>query len=216
MAADSKDAVARLQLVDGYRFTATFPSVAGAQPITLDEAPPLGEGAGPTPAGLIAAAIGGCVSASLTLCLNKAHLEPDAVNAHVIAHIARNAEGRLRIEGVDVDLTPCFAGTDEGRFERCKALYEDFCIVTESVRRGIPVHVHLARCGEELKRCAYGKLRDFSRRLMIGRGAARASRAPVAGLGYLQDQVEDTDEQQQVEEDAHQITSPCEVEKLKS
>ena len=154
MAADSKDAVAHVQLVDGYRFTATFPSVAGAQPITLDEAPPLGEGAGPTPAGLLAAAIGGCLSASLTLCLNKAHLEPDAVNAHVIAHIARNAEGRLRIEGVDVDLTPCFAGTDEGRFERCKALYEDFCIVTESVRRGIPVHVHLARCGEELKRCA--------------------------------------------------------------
>src|SRR4030095_2520739 len=72
MAADSKDAVAHVQLVDGYRFTATFSSVAGAQPITLDGAPPLGEGAGPTPAGLLAAAIGGCLSASLTLCLNKA------------------------------------------------------------------------------------------------------------------------------------------------
>jgi organic hydroperoxide reductase OsmC/OhrA len=72
----------------------------------------------------------------------------------VTAHIARNDEGRLRVEGIDVDLTPCFAGTDATRFERCKALYEDFCIVTESVRRGIPVHVHLARCGEDLKRCA--------------------------------------------------------------
>src|SRR5262247_2913384 len=50
---------------------------------------------------------------------------------------------------------------------------------------------------------------------MIASGAARASRAPVAGLGYLQDQVEDTDEQQQVEEDAHQITSRCEVEEWK-
>jgi len=126
----------------------------GAQPIALDEAPPLGEGAGPTPAGLLAAAIGGCLSASLTLCLNKAKLEPDAVNAHVTAHIARNADGRLRIEGMDVDLTPCFAGGDEGRFERCKVLYQDFCIVTESVRRGIPVQVHLARCGEDLKRYA--------------------------------------------------------------
>jgi organic hydroperoxide reductase OsmC/OhrA len=154
MAADSQDVVAHVQLVDRYRFTATFPGVVGAQPITLDEAPPLGEGAGPTPAGLLAAAIGGCLSASLTLCLNKAKLEPDAVNAHVTAHIARNADGRLRIEGMDVDLTPCFAGGDEGRFERCKALYQDFCIVTESVRRGIPVHVHLAQCGEDLKRCA--------------------------------------------------------------
>jgi len=154
MTADSKDVVAHVQLVDGYRFTAMFPDVAGTPPVTIDEAPPLGVGAGPMPAGLLAAAIGGCLSASLTLCLNKARLEPDAVNAHVTAHIARNDEGRLRVEGIDVDLTPCFAGTDATRFERCKALYEDFCIVTESVRRGIPVHVHLARCGEDLKRCA--------------------------------------------------------------
>lgn len=66
----------------------------------------------------------------------------------------RNARGRLRIEGIDVALTPCFAGTNEAGFERCKAMYEDFCIVTESVRHGIPVNVHVARCGEELKRCA--------------------------------------------------------------
>ena len=154
MAADSTHAVAHVQLVDGYRFTATFPDVPGAQPITIDEAAPLGTETGPTPAGLLAAAIGGCLSASLTLCLNKAHLEPDAVNAHVTAHMARNETGRLRIEGIDVDLTPCFPGHDNARFERCKALYEDFCIVTESVRHGIPVNVHLARCGEELKRCA--------------------------------------------------------------
>lgn len=154
MAADSRTASAHVQLVDGYRFTATFPDVAGAHPITLDEAAPLGTGAGPTPAGLLAAAIGGCLSASLTLCLNKAHLDPDAVNAHVTARLARNEAGRLRIEGVDVELTPCFAGTDEGRFDRCKALYEDFCIVTESIRKGIPVNVHVGRCGEEEKRVA--------------------------------------------------------------
>ena len=154
MATDSKDAVAHVQLVDGYRFTATFPDVAAAPPITLDEAAPLGTAAGPTPAGLLAAAIGGCLSASLALCLNKAHLEPDAINAHVTAHVGRNARGRLRIEGIDVALTPCFPGTNEAGFERCKALYEDFCIVTESVRHGIPVNVHVARCGEDLKRCA--------------------------------------------------------------
>lgn len=154
MAADSRTAVAHVQLVDGYRFTATFPDVPGAGPITVDEAAPLGTGAGPTPAGLLAAAIGGCLSASLTLCLNKARLEPDAVNAHVTARMGRNESGRLRIEAVDVDLTPCFAAAEEGRFERCKALYEDFCIVTESVRHGIPVNVHVARCGEEVTRVA--------------------------------------------------------------
>ena len=153
MAADSRTAIAHVQLVDGYRFTATFPDVPGAEPITLDEAAPLGTGTGPTPADLLAAAIGGCLSASLTLCLNKAHLEPDAVNAHVTARVTRNESGRLRIEGIDVELTPCFAG-DQGRFDRCKTLYEDFCIVTESVRRGIPVNVHVARCGEHVTHVA--------------------------------------------------------------
>jgi uncharacterized OsmC-like protein len=154
MAANSSTATAHVQLVDGYRFDAAFPDTPGAPSIMLDEAPPLGTGTGPTPANLLAAAIGGCLSASLTLCLNKAHLEPDAVNAHVTASMARNAAGRLRIEAINVALTPCFAGTDEGRFDRCKSLYEEFCIVTESVRHGIPVNVTLARCGEPAAKAA--------------------------------------------------------------
>lgn len=154
MTAETRTAVAHVQLVDGYQFTATFPDVEGASAITLDEQPPLGTGTGPTPAGLLAAAIGGCLSASLTLCLNKARLEPDAVNAHVTARMGRNETGRLRIEGIDVELTPCLAGTGEERFDRCKALYEEFCIVTESVRHGIPVNVHVTRCGEEHKQAA--------------------------------------------------------------
>ena len=154
MAADTRTATAHVQLVDGYRFAVTFPDVVGAPHMTIDEPPPLGTADGPTPAGLLAAAIGGCLAESLTLCMNKAHLEPDAVNAHVTAHIARNEAGRLRITGVDVALTPCFDGTDTGRFDRCKTLYEDFCIVTESVRKGIPVNVRVSRCGEEEKRIA--------------------------------------------------------------
>jgi len=154
MAADSKRVSADIQLIDGYRFTATFPDVPGAASITFDEAAPLGTGAGPTPAGLLAAAVGGCLSASLTLCLNKAHLAPTAVNAHVTARMARNESGRLRIEGIDVQLTPSLLAHDEGRFDRCKALYEDFCIVTESVRHGIPISVHLAQCGEDVGRAA--------------------------------------------------------------
>jgi hypothetical protein len=38
--------------------------------------------------------------------------------------------------------------------------------------------------------------------------ATRASRRSIARFGYQQDQAEDTDEQQQVEEDAHRNTSP--------
>jgi len=151
MAGDNRTATAHVQLVDGYRFEATFPDVPGTPHVTLDEAPPLGTATGPTPVGLLSAAIGGCLSASLTLCMNKAHLEPDAMNAHVTAHVDRNEAGRLRVTSVDVALTPCFAGADSARFDRCKTLYQDFCTVAESVRQGIPVNVTVTRCGEETK-----------------------------------------------------------------
>jgi organic hydroperoxide reductase OsmC/OhrA len=154
MPADSLTAVAHVQLVEGYRFTATFPKVPGAGPITLDEAAPLGTGTGPTPTDMLGAAVGACLSASLTLCLNEAHLEPDAVNGHVTTHLERNEAGRLRVGRIDVELTPCFAISDEGRFERCKAVYQDLCAVTSSIRRGIPVNVRMARCGDDVKRVA--------------------------------------------------------------
>jgi organic hydroperoxide reductase OsmC/OhrA len=86
--------------------------------------------------------------------MNKAHLEPDAMNAHVTAHIDRNEAGRLRVTGVDVTLTPCFAGADNARFERCKTLYQEFCTVAESIRHGIPVNVTVVRCGEEVPKVA--------------------------------------------------------------
>jgi uncharacterized OsmC-like protein len=149
MAEQPRTATAHVQLMEGYRFSATFPDVAHASAVTLDEPAPLGTASGPTPAGLLGAAIGGCLSASLTLCPNKARIEPDAVNAHVTVRMGRNDSGRVRIEAIDVDLTPCLAGADDARFERCKALYEDFCIVTESVRHGIPVNVQITRCGEK-------------------------------------------------------------------
>lgn len=153
MANEETTARAHVQLVEGYRFEGTFPDVPGSATLTLDEAPPRGEG-GLSPAGLLAAAIGGCLSGGLTLCLNKAHLEPDAVNANVTARIARNAAGRLRITSIDVDLTPCLPGEDAGHLERCKSAYEDFCVVTESVRDGIPVNVRISPCAHGLKRSA--------------------------------------------------------------
>src|SRR5262245_39475294 len=140
MSTDQKTATAHVQLVDGYRFEATFTDVVGTASLTLDETPPFGGNEGPSPIGLLAAAIGGCMSASLTFCLNKAQLEPDAMNANVTAHVGRNDAGRLRITGVDVDLKPCLAREDQASLDRCKTLFEDFCIISQSVRQGIPVN----------------------------------------------------------------------------
>ena len=133
-----------LERLEKFRFAADFPESPYAARIIIDEQPPLGEGAGPNPAGLLAAALGSCLAASFVFCLKKARVEPETVTADVTAQIVRNERGRFRIGDVDVELSLAVADGDAAGLERCQGLFEDFCIVTESVRHGIPVHVRVA------------------------------------------------------------------------
>lgn len=133
----------RLRPNGGYRFMASFPDIPQAAPILLDEPPPLGDAAGPNPAGALAAAIGGCLAASLTFCLHRAHIE-GTVEADAEANLIRNDRGRFRISDVSVALSVHVATDDRSKLERCRGLFEDFCIVTESVRHGVPVSVSVA------------------------------------------------------------------------
>ena len=132
-----------LILQDGYAFTADF-ELPGVPRLTLDELPPLGVGAGPNPARLIAAAVGNCLAASLLFCLRKARIPVKQLRATVEGSLVRNDHGRLRIGEIRVLLAPEVAGGDRDRMSRCLELFEDFCVVTESVRQGIPVSVEVA------------------------------------------------------------------------
>jgi len=86
-------------------------------------------------------------------CLKKVRVEPRTVTADVTARIVRNEQGRFRIGDVDVDLSLAIADEDTAGFERCQGLFEDFCIVTESVRHGIPVNVRVeARPSKDVER----------------------------------------------------------------
>jgi organic hydroperoxide reductase OsmC/OhrA len=128
-----------LQLETGYRFRADFEG--DLAPILLDEPPPLGEGSAPNASALLAAAVGNCLSASLLFCMRRARVDVDGMHAEVVVTPARNPEGRLRIGSVDVVLHPEVRGGSEGRLARCIDLFEDYCVVTDSVRHGIDVTV---------------------------------------------------------------------------
>jgi len=132
---------ATVSLVRGYQFVAEFPDTEGNRAILLDEPRPLGENRAPNAAALLGAAIGDCLAASLTLCLRKSRATVDGMTASVVTHVARNDEGRFRVTGIDVDLVPELGLGTSDRLDRCSAIFEDFCIVTESVRRGIEVRV---------------------------------------------------------------------------
>jgi uncharacterized OsmC-like protein len=139
MADDTRTHHATIRLATDYRFTATFDDLPGAS-IAFDEPAPLGAGSAPSAAAVLGAAVGNCLAASLTFCLRRARVDVTGLEARVSTRVARNERGRYRIEAIEVELDPALADA-AGKLARCAELFEDFCIVTESVRRGIPVNV---------------------------------------------------------------------------
>jgi len=124
----------------GYRFEVDFHDGSGTI-LQMDEPEPLGEGSGPSASRVLAAAIGNCLSASLLYCFDKARVEVVGLRTHVTGSIARNEKGRLRLAGLKVRIEPDFAGAAPARIDRCLEIFEDFCIVTASVRSGVKVEV---------------------------------------------------------------------------
>jgi hypothetical protein len=63
------------------------------------------------------------------------------MSSDVDVELVRNERNRLRIGKVDVTLRPELA--DSSASAACLEAFEDFCVVTQSVREGIDVRVHV-------------------------------------------------------------------------
>lgn len=131
---------------EGFQFDVSFDDDTW-EPILLDEPKPLGDGTGPNASRVLGAAIGNCLAASLLFCLEKARVPVGDVKARVEGTIERNERGRLRIAGLKVLLEPTVDGVPRSKLARCLDLFEDFCIVTASVRKGIDVQVEVEPVG---------------------------------------------------------------------
>jgi organic hydroperoxide reductase OsmC/OhrA len=140
MSTESNEFALTLSLNAGFAQTIDF-GMPGVPPFVVDEPAPLGNGSGPNPARLLAASVGSCLAASLMFCMRKAHVEIDGMRTRVEGTLVRNERGRLRIGGLRVRLEPVLALELHDRVPRCLELFEDFCVVTASVRKGIPVDV---------------------------------------------------------------------------
>ncbi|HXV87042.1 MAG TPA: OsmC family protein [Gemmatimonadales bacterium] len=141
-AADTSSFSVQLTMEQGFQFQVEFQDTGGA-PLSVDEAAPLGEGRGPNPSRLLAAAVGHCLSSSLLFCLRKARIQPTALTTTVTGTVARNERGRLRVSGLEVALHPVVPAADHERMARCLELFEDYCVVTQSVRKGIEVRAEV-------------------------------------------------------------------------
>lgn len=132
-----------VEQVDGFDFRVRFDKERYAD-LRMDEPPPLGHDASPNPARILAAAIGDCLSASLVFCLKRRGVVVDGLRSEVRVQLVRNENKRLRIGNVEVSIHPQGPIPDEA-LDACLKTFEDFCVVTQSVRDGIDVKVNVSR-----------------------------------------------------------------------
>ena len=125
-----------------YAFRISFEGT-GLEALHSDESAPLGGGAGPNPSHLLLAGVANCLSASLLFALRKFRNTPGRLVTHATAELVRNEQGRLRVGHIHADIQLAEAGTAHASLERILAQFENFCVVTESVRHGIEVSVSI-------------------------------------------------------------------------
>lgn len=139
-----------LERVQNYEFKVQF-DWDHLPPLLVDESEPLGQRKGPNPSRLLALAVGDCLSESLLFCLNKAKMNVRDVKTAIQGELTRNDKGRLRVGKIDVRIAVELIDGQYDRINRCLDLFEDYCVVTASVRKGIPVRVTVTDpAGKEL------------------------------------------------------------------
>lgn len=140
----------RLRQERDYQFRIEFG--AGMPSLLGDEHPPLGQGAGPTPVQLLAAAAGNCLADSLLFALRKFKQAPEPISCDVTAEVGRNAQGRLRVQGLKAVLTLGVPADTLQHLDRVLDQFENFCTVASSIGQGIPITVNVRdSAGRQLK-----------------------------------------------------------------
>ncbi|MCS7026844.1 MAG: OsmC family protein [Bryobacteraceae bacterium] len=129
-----------LRHLKDFEFLVKFDKPEGLE-MTTDESPPLGRDAGPNPSRLLAAAVANCLSASLLFAFRKAGVAIDGLETVVTVKIVRNENRRLRVGKMTVVLHPQVPGEELEKARAARAVFEDFCTVTQSVARGVDVEV---------------------------------------------------------------------------
>lgn len=131
-----------LEQEEGYAFKLKF-DWHDVPDLLLDSSPPLGQSAGPDAERILAGAVGYCLTASLLFCMRKFKQCPGRMRTAVSGVLTRNERGRLRIGRLDARIHLNDVAGTIAHLERCTQQFEDFCVVSESVRRGIPVNVEI-------------------------------------------------------------------------
>jgi uncharacterized OsmC-like protein len=67
----------------------------------------------------------------------------EGMETEVRGRLVRNEKGRLRVAGIEARLVTAVPPEDQPRIARCLEIFEDFCIVSGSVRKGVDIAVEV-------------------------------------------------------------------------
>ena len=138
-----------LEQEQGYDFRVRF-DIDQAETLLMDEPEPLGADHGPNASRLLTAAAANCLSASLMFCLAKADVPNNSIRTEATCTLGRNDKNRLRIARIDVSISAGDELLGSKKLNRCLELFEDFCVVTASLREGVEVGVKVLNENGEL------------------------------------------------------------------
>ncbi|MGM0404871.1 MAG: OsmC family protein [Thermoplasmatota archaeon] len=131
-----------MENLEGYKFKAKFDKESMGEIITDETEEVGGDEEGPNPGRLLAAASLNCLMASLIFCLKKKRVDLKSLKGEIEGTVER-IDGRLRITHLDVHIFPGVREDDKHKLEKCVDIFEDYCIVTQSIRNGIDVDVKI-------------------------------------------------------------------------
>lgn len=128
-----------LRQVGNFHFETEFGG--GLGDYATDEPAPLGTGKGPSPTQMLLSAVGACMASSFHFAMTKFHESPGQIMAKAMGTISRDANNRLRVQGIDIAISFAAAAGSIEHMERIAGQFEQFCTVGASVARGIPTRV---------------------------------------------------------------------------
>ena len=114
-----------------YQFIVSF-SNDKISNIRMDEPQPLGNGKYPNAGSLLAAAVGNCLCSSLLLGLDKLCQMWMGCRLRYRRRWSGTSWDLPRIKKMNVRISPDVENNE--KFRRCREIFEDFCIVTQSVK----------------------------------------------------------------------------------
>lgn len=122
----------------------------GAPELIADEPPPLGQSQGPSPVQLLLSAVANCLTDSLLFALRKFKQDAEPLQCQATAELGRNADNRLRVEAIAVELRLARAAAELQQLPRILAQFESFCTVTQSIAPAIDVRLRVLDGNGEL------------------------------------------------------------------